>query len=201
MKLSKQHRVYMAVLGLAGAAWVADRVLFSGGPQQAAAGAVPAAELATAAAEPVTAAAAGPGGGSSVTLGQRLEQLRVSRTAPIAVGDAFEVPSEWRPKVAAARAEAEAPAAPKFDTVKFAREHRLTRVLVGTNLNAAVVDGGSLLRPGQELDGMVLREVTAESAVFEWDGAVVELRMERPDGADGKVGSASENTGPGSGPR
>ena len=184
MKLSKERRVYAAILGLAGAAWVGDRVLFSGGPQPASAGAVPAEQA------PAPIAKAAPAG---VPLADRLERLRQSQ--PDSAEDAFAVPDEWRPKAAAAKAEAAAP--PRFDAAAFKSAHRLTTVLKGTRGNFAVIDGGSLRTPGQELDGMILREVTSESAVFERDGVLVELRISRPGVTDGRLGSASENAGDG----
>jgi hypothetical protein len=186
MKLSKERRVYAAILGLAGAAWVGDRVLFSGGPQPASAGAVPAEQ----APAPAPIAKAAPVG---VPLADRLERLRQSQ--PGSAEDAFAVPDEWRPKAAAAKAEAAAP--PRFDAEAFKSAHRLTTVLKGTRGNFAVIDGGSLRTPGQELDGMILREVTSESAVFERDGVLVELRISRPGVTDGRVGGASENAGDG----
>ncbi len=198
MKLTKERRVYAAILGLAGAVWAVDRLWLSGGPQPASASAIAAGAPAVAAP-----ASAAPGAGNSAApkaaLADRLESLRRSLPAAPAGDDAFRVPAEWRPNLP--EAPSAAPAAPRFDTEAFSKAHRLTRVLMGSNINAAVVDGGSMLRPGQELDGMVLKEVTARSAIFERDGAEVELTLDGPTGAIVKVGGASENGGLGKGSR
>ncbi len=194
MKLTKERRVYAAILGLAGAVWAMDRLWLSGGPESASASAIAAGEPASAA--PASAAPAAGSAAPKAALADRLEAMKKSRPEAPAGDDAFKVPAEWRPNSAEAQAAA-TPAVPKFDTEAFSKSHRLTRVLMGSNVNAAVVDGGSMLRPGQELDGMVLREVTARSAIFERDGEKVELTLDGPTGAIVKVGGASENGGGG----
>lgn len=194
MKLSKERRVYAAILGLAGAAWVGDRVIFSGGPQAASAGAIAEAPQAAPTPAPAVKSASAPSSaGTALPLAQRLEKLRKPDEDMAPAEDAFAVPEAWRPKAAAAKAEAAAP--PRFDADAFKQAHKLTTVLKGTRGNFAVIDGGSLRTPGQELDGMTLREVTSESAVFERDGVTLELRIERHGGTDGKVGGGSENGG------
>src|SRR5262245_29050444 len=92
MKLSKERRVYGAILGLAAAAWFADRVFMSGGPDEAAASSVPAP------AAPVVQAPVMVRQGGSVALADRLEELRGARPASSGPADAFAVPQEWHPK-------------------------------------------------------------------------------------------------------
>jgi hypothetical protein len=182
MKLSKERRVYGAVLGVAGGAWLIQRVFFAGGPAMATASEIAAAELAIPASQPVSAA---PG----LSLAKRLEALRTG--APLEDDNAFAMPESWGP----VKIEPVSVAPEKvFDPDAFRREHQLTTILRSSRgQNTAAVNGGALMRAGAIVDGAVLREVTANSAIFERDGITVELRIHPPSSTGDSSSAGSGN--------
>lgn len=198
MKLSKERRVYAAILGLAMGGLVVERVFFAGGPQSAAASVAPVVEAtaptpANPAPIPVP---AGP------TLSSRLEELRPVSPCPPSPGEAFRIPESWRP--VPPPDEVRDPQDPQAVAARFAKSHRLTSVVLGSGggRSAAFLDGGILVWLGDRiedgLDGFTLVAVTRDTAVFEKNGTAVELQMKRPSRTDVAVSAGSEKDGPGS---
>jgi hypothetical protein len=189
MALSKQHKMYGAVLGLALAALGADRVFFSS-PATAdevasvmapAESAKPAKRVVVPAANPAIAAA-------SDSLDRRAIAARLSELAKSANLDASPVSDAFTPSTAWVKPEPVAEAAvvvakPEDDgrARKFVQDHRLTAVMDGSKHGVAVVDG-TPLRPGQVLDGFKLVAVSARTAdrnaTFERNGTQVVLQLQ-----------------------
>src|SRR4051812_43864205 len=179
MRLSKQHKIYGAVLGLAFAALGADRFLFTPAPAEAAesyavtshaASAKPAAKAATAAVAKATDA---PVADDRRAISARMDEL--AHAAGIVVGearDAFVAPVAWvgSPAVAPTglseqeraqqAAEEKARQLAQERVRKFVADHRLSAVMDGTGRNAVAVVDGKPMRPGQSLDGFKLVSVS-----------------------------------------
>lgn len=164
MAWSAQQKVFSAILTLAAAGLVVDRVWLSdpvSGPAPAAASqdfAIPHASQAA------PAPAAGPV--ASGDLAARLESLRSNDTSPDPFKPAIK-PSEA--PVAAAT-----PEPPRFDTTAFVAAHRLTGIMRAADGSIAVI-GGRMYHLGDSLDGLVLSRIEGQMALFE--GENVEVRL------------------------
>lgn len=174
LKLSKERKVYAALLGLGLTALAADKFLFS--PAGAGAATIAQAQL-EAAPEPLKyerAAPLAPAASKGPGLQERLEKAAV--TGPPVAGDAFTPPDGWirRPST-----QSEEPAAPAPDD--FAREHRVRLIVWGQSpdgSDATVFVGPHPVRVGETLDGYTLRRIEQRPrrAVFEsTDHRAVEL--------------------------
>jgi len=176
MELTKERKVYLAILATAGAVLAADQLL-STGPRSADASeraSEPADTPPAAADDPVadqSPPASEPVGSENVLADwnerarHALDAVRSDDGAPDAA-DALNPPS--RPDQAAQ------PADPADG---FARRHRLTAILVGEGRGVAMIDGRPV-RVGESLDGLVLVALEDRAAVFEHEGE--RLRLELP---------------------
>jgi hypothetical protein len=182
MRLSKQHKVYGAVLGLALAALGADR-FFSSAPAEASESFAVTTTSASAA-KPAALAKTAANGNSLLSsagddrraISARLDEL--AQTAGLkaeAVRDAFAPGAAWGGAIGTGSAKDEERAR------QFTAEHHLTAVMGnGSSRNVVAVVDGKPLRPGQTLDGFTLISVSAREvkAVFERKGATaIELRL------------------------
>lgn len=207
MKLTKTHKVYAAVLGLAVAAFAADRFVLSPAPEQAADAAAdyrPAAAPAAAARShaaarpttiPTTAPAVAVAAEESSTSGLAARMQAVAGAKQLAaapVADAFKPDNSWVPEVVVAKpVEAAKPTGPSAETLaakEFAQGHQLTGVMNTRGGGVAVING-KMLRPGQTIDGFRLVSVKARSAQLRRGKASVELRIQ-DGGAAGSVAAA-----------
>lgn len=167
MRLTKQNKIYGAVLGLAVAAFAADRFAFSGSPAEAAdapVAAVVAAKRPTQAVSPVAAVADG-----SILAARLRAAAGSAGMAEGEVRDAFVPSQQWVSTGAAGVA------VPEAD--EFVRAHRLTATINGKRSVLAVVDGRAL-RPGQAYDGFTLVSVGDKSAVFARGEARATLKIQ-----------------------
>jgi hypothetical protein len=191
MKLSKSRIVLLAMLGLAVAAFLVDRLVSgAAGPTKAAGSseAAPTKAAGAAAAGPASAAAAPvakpaetaePSRTPSTTsVADRLKALasRMPNLKGAAARDALALPSSWVVTVKAP----DDPIPPATDpTGRFLQDHRLTAVLIADNGGLAIVNGKPI-RAGEEIDGFRLIRLAPGFAVFQFgaDGIEVKLPVE-----------------------
>jgi hypothetical protein len=192
MRLSKQHKVYGAVLGLAMAALGADRFLFTAPADDASV--VEAVVVERTPQKRVAAADVKPGAGADGgvadrrAIADRLDEVAQAAGYNLeAVSDAFTPSPVWVKPVEAAPAAvvAVAPVTKSQDAERarqFAQAHRLTAVMNGGRQGLAVVNGKPL-RPGEVLDGFTLVSLTASprdgahKATFQRGAERIELRL------------------------
>ena len=189
MKLTKQRKIYLAILALALVALAVDRLLSpSGGtaPSEARASSdAPAAQRpAPEARKPEAKATAKDAPSASSVLADRLEEMRREKGLDLAdaaaVPDAFTAPKSW-PAVSGA-----GQATPRQSLAeKFAASHRLEAVMLGSESNYAVVNG-RCLRVGETLDGFRLVAIGKQSATFDSEGLQVRLTLEKSDAGSGR---------------
>ncbi len=192
MRLSKQHKVYGAVLGLALAALAADRFVFTSAP--AAAGTAEAYAVTNRVAAfpaktvapkqvPAKAAASAAVADDRRAISAKLDAL--AQVAGFSSGgsrDAFAPPEAWVKTSLFARGISDGERQAQERTHKFIADHRLTAVMDGSGRNAVAVIDGKPIRPGQTLDGFKLLSVSGRDvkATFESaGGGEVELRLSK----------------------
>ncbi len=183
MTLTRSRKMILAILALAVAALVTDRLFLSGGtgPQRASASPAAAETRSGAAApaspetEPPAPAQKGP------RLATRLQAIAEQLDLDAAgARDAFTLPPAWLnelqdPPTASQEPEPEPEPDP---AARFAEHHTLTSVILTADGGSAVVDG-KVVPMGQAIDGFTLVRLTRSTAVFEADGQQVELRLRR----------------------
>lgn len=171
VKLTKERRTYLAILGLGAAAVGVDRLWLNAGPSSVSAS-MP--DVVASAGLP---GAVGAGGGpttTGVSVSRRLESLaatlRVDR-----VDDAFQLPLSWLPPAEAA-IEAPAPGGPLSPRV-------LPRVtgIVGRGASiAAVIDGEVVVLGETSSKGVTLVGVEGQDVTVEVAGERVTLSRDTP---------------------
>jgi len=187
MKLSRERKMLVGVLVIAGAGLLFDRVLLGAGmtgPAESSAGVIDASVDPATLLIPIDPAAA-PALSSSPTLADRLRLATGGHAPPEDGGrDAFAVHPDW---VAAAQQSLATDDEAVADMISaFRSAHKLDAVLVTGGRPCAVVDG-RMVYIGQALGGYRLLEVEERSAVFERNGVRVVLHIE----AAHQAGSAS----------
>ncbi|MEO1007656.1 MAG: hypothetical protein AAFX79_03765 [Planctomycetota bacterium] len=168
MKLNKERRVYVALLGCAGLVLGVDQLL-SAGPQSAQAGApVPMHDATTG--DAGAGAAARPLDERKAMAGwnEAARALMAQKNESGGVPDPFAMPD-------AGAGEAVASAGGSF-----ASRHTLSAVLAAGPDSVAIIDGRPV-RIGEKIDGMTLVEVERRAAVFE--SGARRIRVELPDQA------------------
>ncbi|MBN8597134.1 MAG: hypothetical protein J0L78_05625 [Planctomycetes bacterium] len=163
MAISRERKIYAAVLLVGGAALAIDRgFLGVSGPKQVHAAELPTAEVTSRA--PRIAA-------STVTLADRLKQLgEVPRTIDLL---------ETTLQRAAPEVEIAAPAAPAPTEdlrESFAASHHLSAVASTAKGSNALVNGRAV-SVGESIGAFILVEVTRDGAVFTGPGGRVELHL------------------------
>jgi hypothetical protein len=187
MTLTRKHKLYVGLVGLALAAFLVDRfVLSESGPAPAAASVrpptVPAAIIAGAPA-PGDAKAAPEAAAPRPSVAARLAALEeVVRFEPDLLRDAFVPPASWLPATPEPKVIAEAPPEEKAVDDRFGETHRLSSLMLAADGGIAIVNGKAV-RVGGTLDGYTLTAVQPGSAVFERDGRTVELRLRQDSAA------------------
>jgi hypothetical protein len=189
MKLTKKQKIYAVLCGLAAGALLLDRMFPA--PVEA-----PAAEAVAVVSQPASAATpdkpvartmptalvipAGP------SLASRIDEAAEANAYPGKPGrDAFRVADTWRPAAAAAQAPA-----PRADTDKFVRDHKLTAVMTAGDRGVALVDG-TPVQIGQTLDGFRLVSVETSRALWECDGVRATLELTNAGDAGAKPASTN----------
>jgi len=171
MKLSRQQKIYLAILALVLGALLVDRLFRSRQPAPAEANAEPetvAVEASTYSdplpGETIPAMMDLPDPNSqppSIKLAQQLEILLPDECLDLdQARDAFSLPAAWLDELCAPNPLGQADAA-----ARFAKSHQLKAVLIDGQNSSALVDD-HLLRLGQELDGFKLVAVNESSATF-----------------------------------
>ena len=179
MKMTRERKAVIAVLGLALVALMVDRIIGPGDADPAAVQDAQPLLLVSATSGTRPAAPGDPATSSGTSLAERLRSA-----APVGATESFGTMRDiFRPVTVAVVAPA--PVKPAdFDYVlaaqRFAQAHRLTSVTVGGQRSSAVVDG-RLLQIGGRLDGFTLRSVSSRSATFEAGGIEVHLNVNAPD--------------------
>ncbi len=185
MKLTRERKVYVAILSAAGAIWGFDQFVLSGGPQGAHAGVVDqnVSEVGTPGAPPTASSPSQPAISRAAadrtphpTLASRLESLSRSldegEMARAADG-LFEQPSWARPPKETPKA-AEAEEAPQL---AFAKRHEVTAIM--TSPKGLVVVSGRPMKIGESIDGYVLKAIEKDAATFVRDGVEARLKLAR----------------------
>jgi hypothetical protein len=201
MQLTRQQKIYAAVLLLAGVAFGMDRWVIGHGPDEASA-AAPRNRMSTAQSAPPAIAAGGVTGeprgstpvasaavsapftgastagskpGPSRSLAVRLQEVvKVEGLDLSAVPDAFRPSRRWDPPDALLPVAPVAPAPPpKFDLAsQFRSRHKLNAVMKGhAGVGGVAIVDRRMRAVGQQVDGLTLVEVREQSAVFEGPGA------------------------------
>ena len=173
MKLTKSHKICLAVLGMALVGLAADRLFLSpdkAGPEQAQARPTP-----SPAARPAAQAFAHPPAAAPAVLTNLARRIEACAGGtcldPGTVREAFVPAQSWlrTPKVSQSD-----PVQPTLGQ-KFLQKHRLvSTILSGTNGGGVVVND-RIIQVGQEIDGFRLVEVTGSSAAFQAGEERVEL--------------------------
>jgi len=179
MEMTRKHKVYAVVLGLAGIVVVADQQFFleATGPStaQAATGVLMTEPSAATLSPPIAspAGALGDIGQERSAIAERFQglvqkyHLRLSE-----VDDGFDRPFSWKQQEQTARelkaSQARANA--------FRSEHHLTAILTAGGRGIVVLEDKPI-RIGQMIDGFTLMAVANHSAVFEANGISVKLSM------------------------
>ena len=204
MHLTKQQKIYAAVLGLAVSAFAFDRFVLGPGddaPEEVAAAPAGAARRPAARRAPArpagvasarAAAARAAGDTAPVpsatppasTLSARLEALAAAQKLKLDnVGDAFKPSTVWvgSPKQVA-------PTVEVVDAVAEFQKKKLTAVVKQNSGGIAVIDK-TYLSVGQSLDGFRLVAVKDRSAILRRGNQRVELRLRDGDAANGTMTS------------
>jgi len=204
MHLTKQQKIYAAVLGLAVSAFAFDRFVLGPGddaPEEVAAAPAGAARRPTPRRTPArpagvasarAAAARAAGDTAPVpsatppasTLSARLEALAAAQKLKLDnVGDAFKPSTVWvgSPKQVA-------PTVEVVDAVAEFQKKKLTAVMKQNSGGIAVIDK-TYLSVGQSLDGFRLVAVKDRSAILRRGNQRVELRLRDDDAANGTMTS------------
>jgi hypothetical protein len=205
MQLTKQQKIYAAVLLLAAVAFGVDRWVIGHGPEGVSA-AAPRTRTSGAQAAPTTvapgaggvtgvaisaapavgstpfggASTAGARQGPSRSLAARFQEVvRVEGLDLTSVPDAFRPSRRWDPPNAAPVTPV-APPPPKFDlAAQFRSHHKLNAVMGGRAgmAGAAVVDDKYMILVGQQYDGLTLVAVDKDRAVFSGPGATPDDKL------------------------
>jgi len=182
MVFTRQRKVLAVVLGIAVAAFLADRMMgwIPVGPQQAEASAplgISLDEEFGRQMREVAAMANLPP--APRTLADRLHDLASSEGLDgMSSPDAFCPAPSWvgQPKETAPAPEVvQAPDAAQIRALQF-RQHKLTATAVGSDGGMAIIDG-QCITVGRDMDGLRLVSVDSGSATFEGDGIEVTLRL------------------------
>lgn len=172
MRLSKQQKVYLAILALVLGVLIMDRVFLSHKSPTAEASVhsdpVPDESILEATDSPDPNSQP-----SRIKLAQRLEALWPDESLGLdEARDAFSLSTAW---LADVRAQGPLPVGDA--AARFAKNHQLRAVLIESQTSSAVVDNKFLML-GQELDGFKLVAVDEDSATFAAGKKRVVLRLE-----------------------
>lgn len=168
MNLSKERRIYLAILGLGLAGVAADRLWLRAGPSSAGAAVQPeAAALAVAPTEQVKSARV-------IPVSRRLEEI-APQAATAIISDAFVVPAAWqpvKPKEPPQQAQQEAQAAQaQAKATAAARSSRVTGLVGRGDSMIAVIDGEVVSRhQDSKVSGMRLVRVEGNKVTITRDG-------------------------------
>ena len=160
MKLTRERKVYAALLGVGAVALVADRLM--GGPASASAGLPPVAAAASEAVAKAPASAT-----AKVPLGERLGQLAMAGSLSGESGDAFRIDEVWRTLLepeAKADSSARAVELPPELSAGGVTLPKVTVVMQNAGGGCAVIDGtvvqvGGTTKGGVTLVGVEQRSV------------------------------------------
>ncbi|MBY0112666.1 MAG: hypothetical protein K2Y21_07585 [Phycisphaerales bacterium] len=169
MALTREQKVYLSVLFVAGAALAVDR-LFLGVTNPAVAAAANAIQE-VASSKPLEASSQEP---ASARFAARL-RAAAGDSANNPVSDLFATRLVKSPASAEAAPMNAAPVSSAASIDAFKAAHRVSALASGKGAYAVI--NGRTVRLGEALGGMTLIEVTREHAVFEGDGHRVELSL------------------------
>lgn len=185
MKMTRERKIYGALLCLGLAALAADKLFFS--PAEA-----PAASLliqnsgpkpvVVAHNKPVVTPAAEPQAKDQplMGLGALADRMRgmaeAERLDLVDARDAFRPPVAWVGNIAIPTQTQQSGPGPGDAVSAFREKHHLIAVLKSSRGGMAILDGKSV-RPGQTVDGFKLLRVGENSAVFESNGKSVEMQL------------------------
>ena len=177
MTLSKQRKVYLAVLGLGLLSLGADRLFLGGGqtaPEQATASVIVAPSRSQPSAPAKTVGGEAPAVITRVNaLAERLAMVSSRQNVdPQAVPDAFELSPEWK----AALHPPDGTDGTSKRIASFQQTHHLTSVVMDKVGGSAIIND-NVVRVGQELDGFKLVSVSRDLAALESGSLRVELKL------------------------
>jgi hypothetical protein len=203
MKLTKERKVYLAILLAAGSIWSADRIFFAGGPSSASAAAInpaptPIGTTSVAGKAPATPDVTFPAAPPAATaksasvyqptaqpsIAERLANIRAelaqSQSLPLS---GFNDNDGWLTPKPAQLPTPQADSKPLSSDLAraFRDRHTLTAVTIDHARKSALVrlSGRHSVTLGETIDGFRLTKVDQSSARFESDGEVIELTLPR----------------------
>lgn len=164
MKLTRERKAYLAILGLGAAGFLVDRLFLS--PAEAGA-AGPAAQDCAVSKDDTPAAAPTPGAApaSPDKADPRFSDLINAAPAPPRTGarDLFRPPESW--PTATVQAQLDGPPLPDFD--EFLQSHRLNGVVQPLDGKPGMAwVAGKVYRPGDNIDGFTLASVSETAVEF-----------------------------------
>ncbi len=146
MKLTRQRKVSLAILAVAGAALAADRFFLD----EPVLGPAPATAASTAAPAPQAGAPAAPA--RVITVADRLEGLRANATASL---DAFGAPADWLP-------EAPAPEAAEVEKVESETPPVLTGVIRLPGAESQAYLNNTRVKVGESVGGWTVEKILGD---------------------------------------
>jgi hypothetical protein len=169
MKVTRERKIYAAVLGLALLGFTLDRTIF-GGSHDAQADAAAQAEAALV---PTTAPTASvTPAGDDVPLAARLASaVNDANFDPATIRVPFSAQLPW---LAATQIDA-----PPSSAELFVQKHNLTAVMGSGQSGYAIIDG-ACVRIGRSLEGFKLTAIDAKSVTFEAGSSRVKLQLRTP---------------------
>jgi hypothetical protein len=170
VKLTRERKIFLGLLGLGAAALAVDRVFLGPAGASAAVGETPSAKAVAAAPAPAPVRpekrATGP------SLAQRLRGA-TTRLDASSTKDAFKPSSAW------GVTPAKVPAAASEDAQTFQATHHITSILQAGD-QAIVMIKGKTYRVGEVVDGYRVVEIRTRSAVFQGNGPAFEVSLPEP---------------------
>lgn len=180
MKVTKQQKIAMGLLGLAVVAFLGDRFVLGGGEAstEVAEAVTPANGPASTTAD--TGEAQASAGLPMAALARKMEAICVAEgLTPGVSADAFTPPTSWLP---APEARPDTPQGPVVSSrvADFRGKHKLTALMkTGKSGQGLAVVNGHALRVGDVYEGLVVRSITERSITL-GDGAG-DIELELPD--------------------
>lgn len=182
MKLTKEQRVYVAVLGLAVGGFAIDRLFLSeslSGPAGAsAAEGQPIPDAAALVVDPQQRAQPGAPADAASNIAERLDSLRDQAAQPDAMAAVLSIPPSWFETPTPPGTTAPAPT-PEKPAPTIQDKYKLTAVFAAKAGGYATVNKQKL-RLGQQIDDLVLIELRGRQAIFERGSEKIILEMEIP---------------------
>ena len=172
MKLTRERKIFLGLLGLGAIALAADRLFLGPAGASAAVDEAPAAPVKAEAVAPDPAPVRPEKRATGPSLAQRLRGATVRLDAS-STKDAFKPSSAW------GVTPSKVPAAASEDAQTFQATHHITSILQAGD-QAIVMIKGKTYRVGEVVDGYRVVEIRTRSVVFQGTGPAFEVSLPEP---------------------